>query len=29
MALQAFWSPTAGPLGYDLSNGVWARLGWQ
>jgi hypothetical protein len=28
IALQAFWSPTAGPLGYDLSNGVWARLGY-
>jgi hypothetical protein len=29
IALQAFWAPTAGPLGYDLSNGVWARLGYQ
>lgn len=29
IALQAFWSPTQGPLGYDLSNGVWARLGYQ
>lgn len=29
VALQAFWSPTAGPLGYDLSNGVWVRLGYQ
>lgn len=29
IALQSFWAPTAGPLGYDLSNGVWARLGHQ
>ncbi|MCU0865522.1 MAG: VCBS repeat-containing protein [Planctomycetes bacterium] len=29
IALQAFWAPTSGPLGYDLSNGVWARLGYQ
>jgi hypothetical protein len=28
VALQAFYVPTNGPLGYDLSNGVWARLGW-
>jgi hypothetical protein len=29
IALQAWWAPTNGPLGYDLSNGVWARLGYQ
>lgn len=29
IALQSFYSPTSGPLGYDLSNGVWARLGYQ
>jgi hypothetical protein len=29
IALQAFYAPTTGPLGYDLSNGIWARLGWQ
>lgn len=29
IALQSFYAPTAGPLGYDLSNGVWARLGYQ
>lgn len=28
IALQCFYSPTNGPLGYDLSNGVWARLGY-
>lgn len=28
VALQAFYLPTAGPLGYDLSNGIWARFGW-
>ena len=27
IALQAFFSPTSGALGFDLSNGVWARLG--
>lgn len=29
IALQDFYSPTAGPLGYDLSNGVSLRLGYQ
>ena len=29
IALQAFYAPTSGPLGLDLSNGVWARLGYQ
>ena len=29
VALQAFYAPTSGPLGLDLSNGVWARLGYQ
>ncbi|MFY9344696.1 MAG: VCBS repeat-containing protein [Planctomycetota bacterium] len=29
IALQSWYAPTAGPLGYDLSNGVWARLGYQ
>lgn len=29
VALQTLWAPTPGPLGYDLSNGVWARFGWQ
>lgn len=29
IALQSFYSPTSGPLGYDLGNGVWARLGYQ
>lgn len=28
-ARQSFCSPTAGPLGYDLRNGVWARRGQQ
>lgn len=28
LALQAFYSPTGGPLGLDLSNGVAARIGW-
>ncbi|MCC6781910.1 MAG: VCBS repeat-containing protein [Planctomycetes bacterium] len=27
LALQAFFLPTGGPLGFDLSNGVWARIG--
>ena len=26
LALQNFYAPTAGPLGYDRSNGVRARL---
>jgi hypothetical protein len=29
IALQSWYAPTGGPLGYDLGNGVWARLGWQ
>ncbi|MBI5850032.1 MAG: VCBS repeat-containing protein, partial [Planctomycetes bacterium] len=28
IALQAFFIPTGGPLGFDLSNGVWARVGY-
>jgi hypothetical protein len=28
VAAQAFYAPTNGPLGYDLSNGVWARIGY-
>jgi hypothetical protein len=28
VALQAFYVPTAGPLGFDLSNGLEARLGY-
>jgi hypothetical protein len=28
VALQAFYVPTNSALGYDLSNGVWARLGF-
>ena len=28
LALQAFFLPTSGPLGFDLSNGVWARVGY-
>jgi hypothetical protein len=28
VALQAFYVPTGGPLGFDLSNGIWARLGY-
>ena len=28
IALQAFYVPTGGPLGFDLSNGIWARLGY-
>ncbi len=27
IALQTIYGPTGGPLGYDLSNGLWARLG--
>jgi len=27
VALQAFYVPSLGPLGYDLSNGIWAILG--
>jgi hypothetical protein len=29
IALQAVFLPTSGPLGFDLSNGVWGRLGYQ
>lgn len=29
IAVQSYHAPTAGPLGYDLSNGIWARLGYQ
>ncbi|HEX6811342.1 MAG TPA: FG-GAP-like repeat-containing protein [Planctomycetota bacterium] len=29
IALQSYYAPTIGPLGFDLSNGVWARLGYQ
>lgn len=29
IALQSYFAPTTGPLGYDLGNGVWARLGYQ
>ena len=28
VALQCFYAPTAGPLGFDLSNGIWARIGY-
>lgn len=28
VALQCFYAPTGGPLGVDLSNGLWARLGY-
>jgi hypothetical protein len=28
VALQAFYLPTNGPLGYDLSNAVWIKLGF-
>jgi hypothetical protein len=28
IALQSYYAPTAGPLGLDLSNGVWARIGY-
>jgi hypothetical protein len=28
IALQAFYAPTLGPLGLDLSNGVFARIGF-
>jgi hypothetical protein len=29
IALQSVFLPTSGPLGFDLSNGVWGRLGYQ
>jgi hypothetical protein len=28
VAMQAFYGPTNGPLGIDLSNGLWAKLGY-
>jgi hypothetical protein len=28
LALQAFYVPTASPIGYDLTNALWARLGY-
>ena len=28
IALQAFYGPTSTPIGLDLSNGIWARVGW-
>jgi hypothetical protein len=28
VALQAFYVGTSTPLGYDLTNGLWARLGY-
>ncbi len=28
VALQAIYNPTNGPLGIDLSNGLWARIGY-
>jgi FG-GAP repeat len=28
LALQAFYGPTSTPIGLDLSNGIWARVGW-
>jgi hypothetical protein len=28
VALQAFYAPTQSAMGLDLSNGVWARIGW-
>lgn len=27
-ALQAFYAPTASPIGLDVSNGIWARAGY-
>ena len=29
VAVQSYYAPTAGPLGYDLGNGIWARFGYQ
>ena len=29
VALQSYYAPTSGPLGLDLSNGIWARIGYQ
>jgi hypothetical protein len=28
IALQAFYLPTNSPIGIDLSNGIWARIGY-
>jgi hypothetical protein len=28
LALQAMYFPTGGPLGFDLSNGLWLRVGY-
>jgi hypothetical protein len=28
IALQAFYLPTSSPIGFDLSNAVWATIGW-
>lgn len=28
VALQCLYAPTRGPLGFDLSNGLWARVGF-
>jgi len=28
IALQAFYVPTSSPIGFDLSNAVWATIGW-
>jgi hypothetical protein len=28
VALQAFYAPSNGPVGFDLSNAVWARFGF-
>jgi hypothetical protein len=29
LAVQCFFGPTNGPLGFDLSNGIWARVGYR
>ncbi|MGE0144550.1 MAG: FG-GAP repeat domain-containing protein [Planctomycetota bacterium] len=29
LALQCLFGPTNGPLGFDLSNGIWARVGYR
>jgi hypothetical protein len=28
IALQTVYAPSPMPLGFDLSNGLWARIGW-
>ncbi|MBL8753272.1 MAG: VCBS repeat-containing protein [Planctomycetes bacterium] len=28
IALQAVYAPSLHPLGFDLSNGLWGRIGW-